>query len=779
MFAKIPFKKVRLLKNLTSRFAFASLSMLALIAALGVVTWLSLVDIGQSFEEIDSAGQRVEEAFLYEDAVREIQVFTQRVQNGRILSNSDVATELFSKFAERTETIAAVFEADGAEEAANDARAFQASLAHLVESVAIGRNNLIEGSLLAVTTLDAPSKTFDPLVAALRASGHADARTIEQSIRSILAETKNAVATLVAAPNSERVTISQERLSQLQDAIEAARTALSSSPREQQRTIKYFARDRDLLSSAVMQLSSAVSTFNDASSRLDRGVAKQLNRAEELVVSAENASRTAAETAQNIVADVDKTIIIFGGVATTFTLIGGLLFHFSSVVPLRRSLSMLSVVAEADNNAEPPQSRLDEVNGVASVIVLLRKQRADLVAASEARKATELREQDQRVAMLRELSEAFGSVVDGAVAGDFSRRISATFPDEELNSLADGVNSLLVSVSAGVEETRRVLEHVSQGDLRARMSGEFQGAFGELQHNVNVTMERLSEMITQIAATTKSVHSNADEIKKGADELAARAEQQASSLEETAATTEEMSASIKSNADSSRNADALATDASRRAGAGGQVVNSAVAAMKEIEESASKIADIIGVIDGIAFQTNLLALNAAVEAARAGDAGKGFAVVASEVRGLAQRSSEASRDIRQLIETSAGQVAHGVQFVSETGDALEGIVASIAHVEEAIKNITETSTEQASGVEEISSSVSNLDQMTQHNASMAEQSAANARSLVASANELQDLIAQFKADDTVDEEFSDATWHAIEEKSVHSSDHKSPAAQMT
>ena len=388
-----------------------------------------------------------------------------------------------------------------------------------------------------------------------------------------------------------------------------------------------------------------------------------------------------------------------------------------------------------------------ELGDMARALEVFQDNAEQLRAATEQRQRAEAAEQEARRRMMAELQSAFGVVVDGAVAGDFTGRVPATFPDDELNELAEGVNRLLETVSDGVGETGRVLSEIAEGDLRNRMEGDFQGAFAELQRNVNNTIDRLATLLQQIAATAQSVQASTTDISGGAQTLATRAEAQAASLEQTAATMMEMSGSIKSNADSSTSARALAAGVSERADASSEIVKNAVTAITEIESSAAKIADIVSVIDGIAFQTNLLALNAAVEAARAGEAGKGFAVVASEVRALAQRSSDASRDIRGLIETSASQVSHGVQLVTQTGASLEGIFEAIAQVEQSITSIAQTSTEQATGADEISATVRELDRTTQENAAAAESSASNARSMAASADKLQELIAVFKLAD--------------------------------
>ncbi|MEL6475751.1 MAG: methyl-accepting chemotaxis protein [Pseudomonadota bacterium] len=354
------------------------------------------------------------------------------------------------------------------------------------------------------------------------------------------------------------------------------------------------------------------------------------------------------------------------------------------------------------------------------------------------------------------------AVVAAAVNGDFTKRADLATAPTALANMGEQINKLADSVEQSVSETSRIVRSLSEGDLTERMQGNFHGVFEELSQNVNAMAERFSDLIGQIASMSQSVSDGTGQILSGSEDLASRAEQQASSLEETAATMEEMSASIKSNAEGSTRAKSLASEAATRADKGGQVVRDAVSSMGGIEESSKKIADIISVIDGIAFQTNLLALNAAVEAARAGDAGKGFAVVASEVRALAQRSSEASNDIRQLIDASAVQVADGVRLVTETGEFLESIVTSIDEVDKAIKKIAEASIEQASGAQEISTTVNHMDQMTQENASLADRSAATSRSLASGAQSLQQLVAFFKINETGREAALDAAWQDAE-----------------
>ncbi len=367
----------------------------------------------------------------------------------------------------------------------------------------------------------------------------------------------------------------------------------------------------------------------------------------------------------------------------------------------------------------------------------LEKRRLD----AEAKEAVERdrRAGEERAALQARVAE----VVEKASAGDFASRVDARFEDETLNQFGQMMNGLLDTVSKGVDETVKVMDSLSRGDLDAEMSGAYQGAFAELQTNVNGTVRKLRQIVTDIQTASDQIKTATGEIATGAGDLSSRAENQAASLEEVAATMEEMSATVKKNAENAVSASNLSSDARERADKGGSVVSEAVTAMSRIEEGSGKIAEIVTVIDGFAFQTNLLALNAAVEAARAGEAGKGFAVVASEVRTLAQRSAEAARDIKGLIQESSHQVSDGVRLVTETGESLKEIVDAIRQVSATITEISEASREQSSGVDEITAAITSMDEITQQNSALADESASAARGLGDQAESLEKMMAFF------------------------------------
>lgn len=365
-------------------------------------------------------------------------------------------------------------------------------------------------------------------------------------------------------------------------------------------------------------------------------------------------------------------------------------------------------------------------------------------AQAAAEEASRREAQEARARMVAELRDSLGTVVDGAAAGDFSRRITARFAEEEFNRMAEGVNRLMSNVESGVKEVARVMSQVAAGDLTERMSGNYAGLFGELQASVNETLATLTRVVEDIAAGCEAVTKQASQMTDQSVELARRAEQQAASLEETSAAMEEISATARSSAEGAAQANEFASSATGRVDEAGRVVASAVGAMSDIRAASTRIGEIVSVIEGIAFQTNLLALNASVEAARAGSAGKGFAVVATEVRALAQRSSTASQDIKALIDESAAQVNRGVGLVEETGSTLKEIVEGVRKMAGSLGELVTAGREQAVGVQEVTTAIAQLDVITQKNAALADQSRELAGDLKTRAEAMEGLVATFR-----------------------------------
>ncbi|MDP9014980.1 MAG: methyl-accepting chemotaxis protein [Pseudomonadota bacterium] len=300
-------------------------------------------------------------------------------------------------------------------------------------------------------------------------------------------------------------------------------------------------------------------------------------------------------------------------------------------------------------------------------------------------------------------------------------------------------------LQAAVKETQEAVKSAVEGDLLARIPT--QGKSGEVEalcRGINTLLEATMMLITSVKNSAHEVQSGAEEISKGNMDLSQRTEEQAASLEKTAASMEQMTSSVQQTADNAGQANQLAVAARQQAEKGGTIVGSAVTAMRQINTSSKKIADIIGVIDEIAFQTNLLALNAAVEAARAGEQGRGFAVVASEVRSLAGRSATAAKEIKGLIQDSVAKVEEGSTLVDESGKALEDIVASVKRLTDIVSEIAAASAEQSSGIAQVGKAVNEMDDVTQQNAALVEEAAAASQSIVEQAKALNELVARYQ-----------------------------------
>ncbi|MEL6688287.1 MAG: methyl-accepting chemotaxis protein, partial [Pseudomonadota bacterium] len=311
------------------------------------------------------------------------------------------------------------------------------------------------------------------------------------------------------------------------------------------------------------------------------------------------------------------------------------------------------------------------------------------------------------------------------------------------------VQNLVVSELAGG------LKSLASGDLTHTIDLPFDADYEGLRQDFNATVEQLSSTIARISGSTVNIKTGSVELSRASDDLSKRTENQAASLEETAAALNEITTTVQQSAAAAEEARSVVSGAKADAEAGGDVVQSTVGAMGAIKESSEKISQIIGVIDEIAFQTNLLALNAGVEAARAGEAGRGFAVVASEVRALAQRSSDAAKDIKDLISASSHHVESGVSLVDQTGEALAKIVAQVVSIDKLVTDITTSSKEQATGLAEVNTAVTDMDRVTQRNAAMVEESTAACHALSRETEKLSGLVAKFKVADGAVEAFDD------------------------
>nr|WP_275539658.1 methyl-accepting chemotaxis protein [Stenotrophomonas maltophilia] len=351
---------------------------------------------------------------------------------------------------------------------------------------------------------------------------------------------------------------------------------------------------------------------------------------------------------------------------------------------------------------------------------------------------------DETKTSLSAINSEIRRLATAAAAGDFSLRGDEDRFAYDFRDMVAGLNRLMQTTDENLVQVSTLLQAISRGDLTVRMQGDFHGVFARMRDDCNATVDQLKQIVGRIQASASSINLAAGEIASGNTDLSRRTEQQAANLEETAASMEELTSTVKQNAEHARQANQLAIGAHGVASQGGEVVGQVVTTMSAIEASSKKIAEIISVIDGIAFQTNILALNAAVEAARAGEQGRGFAVVASEVRTLAQRSAGAAKEIKGLIEDSVGKVADGSALVRQAGTTMGEIVASVQRVTDIMADISAASQEQSSGIEQVNQAVVQMDETTQQNAALVEEASAAARSMEEQANLLAEAVSVFR-----------------------------------
>lgn len=336
------------------------------------------------------------------------------------------------------------------------------------------------------------------------------------------------------------------------------------------------------------------------------------------------------------------------------------------------------------------------------------------------------------------------NIVEKASQGILDSRISIDSKQGFYKRLAIGMNQLVSEVQKVITDSGQVLSSLSDGNLTQKIESNYSGEFGNLGRDVNETIDRLNGVIETIKSTSNAVSDGVNDIAQGNSNLSDRTETQASELEEAASSMEELTSSVKGNADSATQAHSLITELRVHAVKGGATVSEAINAMGKISNSSTEIANIIGVIDDIAFQTNLLALNAAVESARAGEQGRGFAVVASEVRNLAGRSAVAAREIKALIEESVKEVAEGSRLVCDSGQTLEHIVESVNQATDLVGGIATASSEQSDGIALVNSTISRIDTMTQQNSALVAQASLSSKDINLQVKKLDEQISYFE-----------------------------------
>jgi len=436
--------------------------------------------------------------------------------------------------------------------------------------------------------------------------------------------------------------------------------------------------------------------------------------------------------------------------------------------------SKLRAALEAERAAAAANSRIKSALDRASASVMVADEKLQVIYANEsAQRLFRAAETDLR----RDLhslnaGRLIGSSVDALHKNPAQQRqLLATLQGTHTDDVTLGGRSMRTSASPVIdsdgrrcgtvlewwdrtqevhseEEVGAVVKSALEGNLTVRV--ELQGKSGfhaALARGLNELLDNVAAIIRKISATSMEVHKGADEISAGNTNLSQRTEEQSSSLEETASSMEEMTTTVKQNADNAGQANQLAIAARDQAERGGAVVGKAVSAMSEINEASKRIADIIGVIDDIAFQTNLLALNAAVEAARAGEQGRGFAVVASEVRSLAGRSATAAKEIKDLIQDSVRKVEDGSVLVTQSGQTLEQIMSSIKKVSDIVAEIAAASREQSAGIEQVNRAVMQMDELTQQNAALVEQATAASQAMAEQARDLNQMLELYQLGD--------------------------------
>jgi methyl-accepting chemotaxis protein len=345
-------------------------------------------------------------------------------------------------------------------------------------------------------------------------------------------------------------------------------------------------------------------------------------------------------------------------------------------------------------------------------------------------------------AQIQELTQA-------ACAGNFALRGQPEKFEHDFRLMVENLNTMMATSDTNLARFSELLRSIADGDLTVRMSGNFHGVFASMRDDANSTVHRLTDIVTRIQTTSNSISFAAEDIASGNQELARRSEQQAANLEETAASMEELTSTVKQNAEHATRANQLARGAATIATEGRDVVGQVIEQMSGIEASSRRIADIISVIDGIAFQTNILALNAAVEAARAGEQGRGFAVVASEVRTLSHRSSDAAKEIKRLIDDSVQRVADGSTLVHQAGTTMGEVVTSVQHVTDIMGHISAASQEQAGGIEQVNHTIAQMDETTQHNVRLVEAATNAASALEQHSTQLTRAVEVFKVNTPV------------------------------
>jgi methyl-accepting chemotaxis protein len=524
----------------------------------------------------------------------------------------------------------------------------------------------------------------------------------------------------------------------------------------------------DAFKADLAQMASLVATYRDAAQHAqqnDDAIFELLNKA--MLEGGTRIAEDAKTIRESAVADessigkemtammaMSSNLMLIVGIAGL--VIGGMLAWFvggAIARPIVRMTEAMTKLAGGDLAAVIPAiEKRDEIGAMAKAVQVFKnngieKQRLEAAAKEEQDRQRKSEEEQRRIEQAA--GEEIAKLVNAAAAGDLSQRIGTAAKTGFFKTLGEGMNKLIDAVASTIGEVVMVMSSMAQGDLSKRIAGDYHGEFLKLKTDANTTAEKLAEIVGQTVEGMANIKASATEIASGATDLSSRTEEQVASLEEIAASIRQLNSTVQQSAENAGQASQLAMAARTSAESGGEVAGSAVKAMGEIEQSSQKISDIVGMIDEIAFQTNLLALNAAVEAARAGEAGRGFAVVAGEVRTLAQRSSQASKEIKTLISNSNTQVKQGVELVNKAGSTLGEIVTSVKRVSDIVAEIAAANKEQSASVAEVQEAIGQIEQATQQNAALVEETTAALGSADNQVQGVTDVIGFFKSDAVV------------------------------